>query len=66
MTTLLVVYLAAVQGNFAEQNNRICITVLFIVAFCVLIVSAVVTSKIDPTDPVLVRYRGGDRKLQGV
>jgi hypothetical protein len=66
VTALLIVFLVAVQPNFVNSSNRIVITVLFMTAFCVLVVSSTITSKIDPVDPVLVEYRAGNRQLQGL
>lgn len=63
VTALVVVFLAAVQPNFANSTNRIVVTVLFMTAFGVVLVFTFITSKIDPVDPVLVEYRAGNRQL---
>ena len=62
MTTLLVVFFAAIQGNYHDQGIRITMIVLFMVDFTVLAISTIIASKTDPADPVMLIYLNGDRK----
>jgi len=54
VTALVIVFLVTIQSNLVDQNKRIWITVLFMVAFGIVVITGAITSKIDPVDPVLV------------
>lgn len=58
---VLIVFLTAVQKNYDNSNTRIVMVALILLSFCCLVIATMITSKIDPVDPVLVEYRNGDR-----
>lgn len=62
VSSLTIVFFAAVQGNYQSQSTRIALITVFMIDLCILVVSCLYCSKIDPADPLMLNYRNGDRK----
>jgi hypothetical protein len=59
--SLFIVFFAAIQNNYENQTTRITIIILFVIDFLTVVVTALIASKIDPADSIMLIYRNGDK-----
>lgn len=58
----IIIFLAAIQTNYASIHYKIIMNFFVLTPFCILVLAAFKTSSIDPVDEVLVEYRNGEQQ----
>jgi uncharacterized membrane protein YfbV (UPF0208 family) len=63
VTTEFLIFSICLQSNYANQNSRIILSVLYYTSFVVMVIFWMITSKIDPTDPYVTLPHGSSESL---
>jgi hypothetical protein len=54
------IFWAFLQSHFLSQNVRLVMVSLYACSVCLLVTLGLITSMMDPSDPVMRDYRSGD------